>query len=366
MASHTRKRTSTTTLDVRQGRVARTDTRAGFALALVVLLRFAIAVAGATGYQMVHGEWSMAVQSSEGQTALGLARAGLQRYIAEQVGVFADTVTYSLNGGDAVVAARKIADVNDHSSLYLLSAEGVYSDPSTTQSPARRTVYQYAVHKETPVDWLSAITQSSGSLTVENGATIAGGDISTTLDCPDGGGPAVVGVAAGADPVSFNPANITGSADSILLGTHATVLDTLDLSWSTLMSPTFPVDFDGVWASSIPVDSFPVVRFNSNQIGYGWTSGKGVLIVNGSFQPQWGFTWDGIILTAHFNPMSGGFNFERQFIVRGAVFSGLDGLASATFFNSDGRIDYHRCNVIQSARALGHFRAIGNTWWESM
>ena len=366
MASLTRKPTSTKTLDVRQGRVARTDTRAGFALALVVLLLFAIAVAGATGYQIVHGEWSMAVQSSEGQTSLSLARAGLQRYIAEQVGVFADTVTYSLNGGDAVVAARKIADVDDYSSLYLLSAEGVYSDPSTTQSPARRTVYQYAVHKETPVDWLSAITQSSGSLTVQSGATIAGIDISTVLECPDGAGPSVIGITRGADAVSFDPGDVSGSADLVSLGPHATVLDTLDLSWSTLMSPTFPVDFEDVWASAIPVDSFPVVRFNASLIGYGWTSGKGVLIVNGSFQPQWGFTWDGIILAAHFDPMSVGTSFEREFIVRGAVFSGLDGLGSATFFNSDGRIDYHRCNVIESARSLGHFRAIGNTWWESM
>ena len=63
------------------------DPRAGFALALVVLLLFAIAVAGATGYQIVHGAWRMAVQSTEGQTALGLARAGLQRFTAEQVGV---------------------------------------------------------------------------------------------------------------------------------------------------------------------------------------------------------------------------------------------------------------------------------------
>ena len=171
--------------------------QAGFALALVVLLLFAIAVAGATGYQMVHSEWRMAVQSTEGQTALGVARAGLQRFMAEQVGVFADTVTYSLNGGDAIVVARRVADVDDFSSLYLLSSEGVYSDPVSALSPARRTVYQYAVHKETSVDWMAVLTQSSGIVTVEVGSRIRGVDGSTLLQCPDGGGPSIAGIALG-------------------------------------------------------------------------------------------------------------------------------------------------------------------------
>lgn len=342
------------------------EPQAGFALALVVLLLFAIAVAGATGYQIVHGAWRMAVQSTEGQTALGLGRAGLQRFMAEQVGVFADTVTYSMNGGDAIVVARKIADIDDFSSLYLVSSEGVYSDPVSAQLPARRTVYQYAVHKETSVDWVSAVTQSSGPLAIESGARVAGGDISTTLDCPDGSGAAIVGVARGGNTVTFNPANVSGSADSISYGSHASVLSALDLSWSTLTDPAFPVDFQGVWASAIPVDSFPVVRFNGNKIGYGWTSGRGLLIVTGTFEPQWGFTWDGVILAGHFSPMVGGVSWERAFTIRGAVIGGLDGLGAGTFFNSDGVVDYHRCNVIGATGAHGHFRPIGNSWWESM
>ncbi len=366
MVSPTHEPTSTTALDVRQDRVARTDTRAGFALALVVLLLFAIAVAGATGYQIVHGEWRMAVQSTEGQTSLGLARAGLQRFMAEQVGVFADTVTYSLSGGDAIVAARKISDIDDFSSLYLVSSEGVYSDPVSAQLPARRTVHQYAVHKETSVDWVAAVTQSSGALAVEEGARVGGVDVSTVLDCPDGAGPPIIGIARGSDAATFDPGDVSGSTDSISYGSHASVLSALDLSWSTLIDPAFPVDFQGVWASAIPVDSFPVVRFNGNKIGYGWTSGKGLLIVTGRFEPQLGFTWDGVILTAHFSPMVGGASWQRAFTIRGAVISGLDGLGAATFFNSDGVVDYHRCNVIGATGAHGHFRPIGNAWWEFM
>lgn len=344
------------------------DTRGGFALALVVLLLFAVGVAGATGYQIVHGEWDMAVQSSEGQTALGLARGGLQKYLAEQVGAFEDTVTYSLNGGDAVVAARKVADVSDFSSLYLLSSEGVYSDPSTVQSPARRTVYQYAVHRETPVDWMAAVIQASGLLDVENGSTVAGGDTSTILDCAEGGGAAVAGVARGGDSVAFNPLDITGSSDSVSYGSYTGLMNALDLSWSTLIDPSFPVDVEGVFpdATGFPADSFPVVRFNTSTVGYGWNSGRGVLIVNGSFQPQWTFMWDGIILTSHFNPVVTGYAWERPYTIRGIVVSGLGGGGATTFLNSDGSIAYHRCNVLRAARSLAHFRPIGNTWWESM
>ena len=122
-------------------------------MALVVLLLFTIAVAGATGYQLVHGEWRMAVQSTEGQTALGLARAGLQRFMAEQVGVFADTVTYSLNGGDAIVVARKVSDVDDYSSVFLVSSEGVYSDPVSAQMPGPAWADTTSCCARSPVAW---------------------------------------------------------------------------------------------------------------------------------------------------------------------------------------------------------------------
>ena len=282
------------------------EPRAGFALALVVLLLFAIGVAGATGYQIVHSEWRMVVQNNEGQGAMVFARAGLQRFMAEQVGDFADTVTYSLSGGDAIVVARKVADIDDFSSMYLLSSEGVYSDPGTSLAPARRTVNQYAVHKETPVDWLAAITQSSGSLTVDDQGQVDGTDSSSSGDCPDGDGPAIVGIARGGDAISFRPQDVDGSADSVSYGSHAGVLSALDLSWSTLTDPNFPVDFQGVWAGGIPVDSFPVVRFNGDKTGYGWTGGRGLLIVTGTFSPRWDFTWEGVILTSHFSPKVGG------------------------------------------------------------
>ncbi len=121
------------------------DPRGGFVLALVVLLRFGIGVAGAAGYQIVFNEALLSVHAKETQTALSIARAGLRSYIGKQIGVHEDTVTYSIEGGDAVVTARLVAEIDDFETLYLLRSEGVYTDPTFTGSAARRTVYQYAI-----------------------------------------------------------------------------------------------------------------------------------------------------------------------------------------------------------------------------
>ena len=128
------------------------DPRSGFVLALVVLLLFAIGVLGAAGYQVVLNEALLSVQAKETQTALSIARAGLRSYIGKQIGVHEDTVTYSIEGGDAVVTARLVAEVDDYETLYLLKSEGVYTDPTFTGSAARRTVYQWAVKREVVLD----------------------------------------------------------------------------------------------------------------------------------------------------------------------------------------------------------------------
>ena len=96
-------------------------------LALVVLLLFGIGVAGAAGYQIVFNEALLSVHAKETQTALSIARAGLRSYIGKQIGVHQDIVTYSINGGDAVVTARLVAEIDDFETLYLLrSRRGVH------------------------------------------------------------------------------------------------------------------------------------------------------------------------------------------------------------------------------------------------
>ena len=128
-----------------RGEEAIEDPRGGFVLALVVLLLFGIGVASAVGYQVVLNESVLSVHGKETQTALSIARAGLRSYMSKQLGVHDTIVTYSIEGGDAVVTARLVAEVDGHESLYLISSEGVYTDPAFKGSAARRTVHQYGL-----------------------------------------------------------------------------------------------------------------------------------------------------------------------------------------------------------------------------
>ena len=159
------------------------DPRGGFVLALVVLLLFGIGVAGAAGYQVVLSEALLSVHAKETQTALSIARAGLRSYIGKQIGVHEDTVTYSIEGGDAVVTARLVSEINDFETLYLLGSEGVYTDPTFTGSAARRTVYQYAVKREVALEHVAAVTQASGNVYVDDNARVWGNDQASVADC---------------------------------------------------------------------------------------------------------------------------------------------------------------------------------------
>lgn len=350
----------------RQGVQEVSQQEGGFALALVILLLFAIGIAGATAYEIVRGEATLALQDSESQNAFVIARSGLERFLGEEIGAFPDTVTYALSGGDAVVIARKVSDLNEFESMYLVSSEGIYSAPQSGSSPARRVIHQYAIHRETPLNYIAAYTHASGDLDVENEADIRGVDISTTADCPQGGGPSLVGVAIGSGDLDFDSNDLNGWKDTANIGSYAAVRDTLDIAWDILTDPAFSVDFEDTWASSLPADSFPVVRFNSSVDGFLWTSGRGVLIVDGTFTPRWDFGWDGVILARVFNTRTTGGGGAERFRIRGLVVGGFENDNQNIDFTKHGRIDYHRCNVLAAARSLSHFRPIGRSWWEEL
>ena len=138
-------------------------TRQGFALALVVLLLFAIAVAGATGYRAVRTEFFQSQQSSEAGLALAVAEAGLQWFIGGQRGLVPDTMEYNLNGGTAIITTRKVAELSDEEDLYLVTSEGTYTDPRYPQIPAVRIVSQYTIYKKIPMNTLAPLIRSRSS-----------------------------------------------------------------------------------------------------------------------------------------------------------------------------------------------------------
>ena len=337
------------------------DPRAGFVLALVVLLLFAVGIAGAAGYQVVLNEAQMAIHAKETQTALSIARAGLQRYVANEVGVHEDTVTYAIEGGDAVITARLVAEIDDFESLYLLGSEGVYTDPTFTGSAARRTVYQWAKKREVALDHLAAVTQASGNVHVADDARVWGNDQATLGACEQTSTD-IIGVLRGSGTVTIAGAGaINGNPNTRSYGSYNAVLDSLGINWAALTDTSFPVDYENTWPScALPADSFTVTRFTGNLLAPSAACGRGVLIVTGDLTPANNFTWDGIVLAGY---MVSTYN---AYTINGMLVGGLNGLGAQTRFRDQAYIYHNRCNAFKAGKRLSHFIPVGSTWWESM
>ena len=337
------------------------DRRGGFVLALVVLLLFGIGVAGAAGYQIVFGEALLSVHAKETQTALSIARAGLRSYIGKQIGVHKDTVTYSIEGGDAVVTARLVSEIDDFESLYLISSEGVYTDPTFTGSAARRTVHQWALKREVALDHVATMTQVTGDLYTRSNSHVDGNDDAGALECEQTS-VALTALMMGSGSWTKEGGDpIDGPTPEVITVGSAAALDSIGIDWDVLTSTDFPVDYEDVWPScALPADSFTVTRFNGNLNTPASVCGRGVLIVTGNFRAAHGFQWDGILLAGYIVDTTNNWRID------GLVVGGLDGNGTATAFRNDTHIDYHRCYAFQAGKRLSHFEPVGSTWWEEM
>lgn len=337
-------------------------TRGGFAVAMVVLLLFAISLAAATGYQLVRLEAELALQARNSTESLAAARAGLERYAAEHLGVPDDSTSYVVGDASVVVRTRLLAALDSVTDLYLLEAEGSASDPRLPGGETRSLVRQYArLHKD-PVNVIAAVLLPSASTRVRFLGTVDGRDQASPADCLVGGAQDVAGVANIGGATEEFGGDLDGAPPSLVLADFDEVVDTARVRWDVISDPTFPVAIDGGIPDfgSIPVDSFPVVRVTDN-LTAGWgDSGRGVLIVPGRFRIGNGFSWDGIILAGDVGDLSG---FASE--VRGAIIGGLDGPErSEDILFTD--IRYDACNVWFSNRSLAYLELLAPTWWEDL
>ncbi|MCK5650426.1 MAG: hypothetical protein KAJ42_03570, partial [Gemmatimonadetes bacterium] len=150
------------------------------------------------------------------------------------------------------------------------------------------------------------------------------------------------------------------------LGTYQAVIDTLRTRWDVVTDPTYQVDIEssGGWAShisSLPSDSFPVVRVNGDLLASGSEVGRGVLIVTGRLWLDDNFRWNGIILAGTLGDSDGG---GARFYVQGLVAAGLATNYTGRALVDDGHIRYHSCYALWAGESLAHFEPIENTWWE--
>jgi hypothetical protein len=341
----------------------------GFALALVVFLLFAAAVAGATGYQIVSSEASLAEGNESQDEALAVANAGMQRYVGEHIGIPGSS-TYAVGDGSVTVTPKKMAKLNDSTDLYLLTAVGSVSDPRYPTSPATRTVRQYANLNRRPVKGRATFMSVQSTINIANpGGEVDGTvhyNVSAAADCPANDTNNLNATAGVASPGTSTggPNPPIGSPGFVSLGTIAGVISAAGVRWSVLEDPTFPVPYDGSWPnfSSIPSDSFPVIRVNGN-----YTldrNGRGALIVTGNFSTAGDWDWEGIILvggaaTGSYSGGSGGGN-----TVKGMIVSGLDG---TTFGGAQALTRFQArwfpCNVRKANLALAYLSPVSRSLW---
>jgi hypothetical protein len=334
----------------------------GFVLALVVLMLFAISVASATGYLMVNTEFAMAKNSGQGAEALSVARAGLNRFVAEQLGVVGDSVSYAIGGGVAMVTTRKLAEQDSLTDIYYIRSEGTVSDYFTPGTPARRVVGAYAYHHRRPLRHFAAMmVAADGGWSQNAGAVVDGNDHSTAVDCPGGGASPIAGIIAGVSAGTQSGGVLNGSpAGKTWPGGYAAMYDSVGLRWDVLKNSSFPVDFDGSPPdfSSLPVDSFPVVRVHGYFNPGGSWSGRGLLIVDGELDASPTFYWDGIILAGSVDDIHEGH-------IRGMLVAGLDGPNYYTQVYWRGSIEYYSCYVYAADESLSYLALIDNTLFEA-
>ncbi len=318
-------------------------------------------------------EAALASGAGEAQEALAAARAGLERYVGEHIGVAGDTATYVVGDADVTVAQRRLANVDDNTDVYLLEAVGEVVDARFPNSPARRTVRQYANFHKMPVNPKAALMSPNNNVWVRDGngsypSRVIGDDASSVGQCVNGGGAGVAGIAGAYAPtVDPGDTELTGSPNSVDVGDVAALIDTAQVRWPVLEDPNFPIAIDVPIVSwpnfaALPADSFPVVRWNGDFSASFFRSGRGALIVTGTISFSLGFVWDGIILAGGATDLAASSFWGSD--VNGVVAVGLDGGAPGQVTLRYATIQYHECNVRDANLSLAFFELVDGSRWE--
>jgi hypothetical protein len=339
----------------------RRSDRGGFVLAVVVMMLFAISIAGAAGYLVVNSEFAMAGYADEGAEALVVARAGLHRFVSEQIGVVGDSVSYAIGGGVALITTRKLAERDSLTDLYYVRSVGSVTNVATPNSPARRVVGAFAYHHRRPLAHHAAMMVSATAVYAQNASGIIDGDNQNSpSDCPGGNADDITGAIARTTTGELSGGDLDGDPNGEQWsGGFTQMYDSVGLRWDVLSDPTFPVDFDGVapnWAS-LPSDSFPVVRVHGYfNPGSSW-SGRGVLIVNGELDAGASFSWNGIVLAGSMDDIHEG-------VIRGMLVAGLDGPNPYTTVYWRGTVRYYPCYVYEANESLAYLELLPDTEFE--
>ena len=136
------------------------------------------------------------------------------------------------------------------------------------------------------------------------------------------------------------------------------MVDSAGLRWDVLSDPNFPVEFENTMPvfASLPADSFPVIRYT------GWMGtgavGRGVLIVDGVFDPWSSFSWRGIILAKDVDDI-------LQGQIDGLLIAGMEAPNLYSRVQYEIQSDYHSCDVYAANESLSYLELMPNTIHET-
>lgn len=338
----------------------------GFALALVVLLLFAILAAGAAGYRVVRMEADQSEQAQQNLQALAVAQGGLQWFTASHSGAMPDSAVHMVNGGTAVIVPRKLATLSMAEDLFLITSRGMFTDRRRQRVSSVRTVSRYAVLRKLPGHApLAPLVTTSGRVRVRETAVVDGSDHASAGQCPGAPAGPIAGVVARSTVQALAGGTIVGVPESVTFGSFAKLVEAAGVPWSVYADPEFPAEYDDAWPdySYLSPAAFPVVRVNGDFSADAGKSGWGALVVTGTLRIPPGSTWgwQGIVLAGDLQD----FPSDSDFTIDGMLLAGQGDAMDHLEMNS-GTIRYHSCYVARAGDALAHLTLVDSGWWETI
>jgi len=338
--------------------------RRGFALptAMLVIAVMTIMIAG--GFSLVSAERRSVSDQKAQISAFKLAEDGLELFLIARDSLLPnsskmpgakDSVRVNLVGGYADVSLTRIRPViGTQSGLFVVRSRGVQTTGAFAGTPEGvRTVAQYALWEPAPMQVLAGWTALSGLDKNGKAGTLGGEDA-----CGDSA--AVAGVA-----VPLNPGftGDTTAADSISIIT----MDSVHIDWNAIVNDnmieatvTMPPDSWPTSTQWADTTYYPIIRVKGNTNFTPPSSGRGMLIVDGSLVLNGSVGWKGILLVGG-DIISNGINS-----IQGATVSGLNvklGIeVPGSVGNGTKEYRYNSCEVARAAALAGALVTLKNTW----
>ena len=341
----------------------RRDGERGFALPFVILVVTVITLLLTAAFIRAGAEQRLAESSGSTVDALGVARSGLNRYVAYYDSILVkpadgDSLRINLTGGFADVIAHKVLTPADTfgAHRYIIRSRGTVVEPTQGADPqAVRTVAQFA-------DWVGGAIAKVAAHTALNGVNYDDdGDL--VIDGNDAcvAAPTITGYRGPSGSGTPDTAGTTGLPPWTIQDPWQQVAIELGIDWYGIVNGEYEYDYTSV----IPGDTTFATYFLTGNVNLTNVTGTGLLIVTGELEFRNTYNeWDGIILVGkNLHP-----NADTT-MIRGLLVTGLNqqlGTAVArNVYNHNNEnlfISYNSCNINRAIDRVGGFAPLQNAW----